>query len=243
MRGARFSSRLQLSLISMTVHFPFLLLAITLLWFPRQWLRHSAAFFRRRRKSESSRIVEPWREREAGDPRIGFAREFGKLRNYVDLLRGAAGSLALFGGMGVTPAVSADAGATPTIGYQVMAIRAAVLVIGLLIQTVRIEKGRLTFYPPIFYLAGMSVGLCDYRGAIFAFALIWAINPALPNAQAFLTVYALLLVTFGHFFSRRSDMLVMYLSGLTFLPVLLSLLARRPLVILSRKAMRTHMPS
>ena len=108
----------------------------------------------------------------------------------------------------------------------------------MLAQTIRREKNRLTFYPPIFYLAGLSVGLCDARGAGFAFALIWAVNPALPNAQGFLTVYALLLVVFGHFYAWSGDLSAAYAGGLCFLPVLLSMLAKRPLTIFTRKGSR-----
>ena len=117
---------------------------------------------------------------------------------------------------------------------------AFVLVVGLLIQTVRWEKQRISFYPPIFYLAGLSVSLCDARGASFAFALIWAINAGLPNAQGFLSVYALLMVLFGHFFGMRVNLSAIYAGVLCFLPVLLSLLAKRPLTVFSRRTARGH---
>jgi hypothetical protein len=220
----------------MILNLPLLALGLLLLWFPRQWMRHGVAFLKRRRRSGSGpRIVEPWREREAGDPRVGWRTEFTKLRNYIDLLRGAAGSLVLLGGMGMAPMIAADAGA-PGAVRQVMVIRAAILFIGLVIQTVRYERHRLSFYPPIFYLAGLSVGLCDIRGALFAFVLIWGINGALPNAQGFLSVYAMLLVIFGHLFAWRGDLRSVLAGVLSFTPVLLSLLTRRPLMIFSRKS-------
>jgi hypothetical protein len=221
----------------MILNIPLLALGLLLLWFPRQWMRHGVAFLRRRRRDKStSRIVEPWRQREAGDPRVGWRTEFTKLRNYIDLLRGAAGSLVLFGGMGIAPMIAADTGASPGAIKQVMVIRAAILFVGLVIQTVRYERYRLSFYPPIFYLAGLSVGLCDIRGALFAFVLIWAINGALPNAQGFLSVYSLLLVVFGHLFAWRGDLRAVFAGILCFTPVLLSLLTRRPLMIFSRKS-------
>lgn len=228
-----------------TVRLLFLLLGLVLLWFPRQWFRRGVSLFRRRRRkaAPAGRFVEPWNEREPGDPRVSFRAEFAKLRNYVDLLRGAAGSLVLFGGVGITPAIAVTPDASSTVVYQMLALRAVILLIGLLIQTVRHENGKFTFYPAIFYLAGLSVGLCDLRAAAFAFALIWAINPALPNAQGFLSVYALLIVAFGHLFAWQSDRSVMYAGALCFLPVLLSLLAKRPLIIPARKAVRGHVPS
>jgi hypothetical protein len=219
----------------MTLNFPFVVLALLLLWFPREWMRRGAALLRRRRRAGQSRIVEPWREREAGDPRINFRAEFTKFRNHIDLLRGMAGSLVLFGGMGILPAIEALPGASRTVTLQVLAIRALILLIGLLIQTVRYQGKKLTFFPPIFYLAGLSVGLCDIRGAAFAFVLIWAINPALPSAQTFLSVYAVLLVVFGHFFAWGGDLRAVYAGVLCFLPVLLSMLAKRPLVVFGRK--------
>jgi hypothetical protein len=217
----------------MNVDFPLLLLGLLLLWFPRQWMRRGAAWLRRRRKG--GRIVEPWREREFGDPRINFRTEFTKFRNYIDLLRGMAGSLVLFGGLGILPAIAPPSGASRTVILQVLGVRAVILLVGLLVQTMRYRHRKITFYPPIFYLAGLSVGLCDVRGAAFAFLLIWAINAALPNAQAFLSIYALLLVVFGHFFAWRGDLQAAYAGVLCFLPVLLSLLAKRPLLIFARK--------
>lgn len=219
----------------MTINLTLLLLGVVLLWLPREWMRRGVALLRRRHRAGRSTIVEPWRERESGDPRISFRTEFAKFRNYIDLLRGTAGSLMLFGGMGLLPAIVASPGSSRTVTWQVLGIRAVILLIGLLIQTARYRQKKLTFFPPIFYLAGLSVGLCDVRGAAFAFVLIWTINPALPNAQGFLTVYALLMIVFGHFFAWRGDLRAAFAGVLCFLPVLLSLLAKRPLLVLARK--------
>jgi MFS family permease len=222
----------------MTANLPFLLLAITLLWFPRQWLRLGSVFKRRRSVEASRKATEPWNNREPGDPRVNFGTEFSKFRNYLDLLRAAAGSLALSGGLGFAPSLGVADGAPRNLAYAVMAVHALILLVGLLVQTVRYEKRRFTFYPAIFFIAGLSVGLCDPRSAAFAFALIWSINAAFGNAQAFLTGYAVLIALFGHLFSRLGDLSVIYAAFLCFLPVLLSLLANRPLVIFSRKG--TH---
>jgi hypothetical protein len=221
----------------MNVHLPWLLLGVILLWIPRRWLRFGVPFFRRRRRK--STIVEPWRAREAGDPRVSFVDEFLKFRNYVDLLRAGVGSLVFVGGIGIPASLTVAAGATKMQEHEVVAIRAAILLVGLLLQTLRYEKRRLSFFPPIFYLAGLSIGLCDIRGAAFAFALIWAFNAALPHAPAFLTVYALLLIVFGHLFSGQGDLSVVYAGVLCFLPVLLSLLAKRPLTVMTRKPSRS----
>jgi hypothetical protein len=225
----------------MIVHLPFLFLAAVLLWFPRQWMRLGFTFSRKRRRRAEGEAPspEPWRARESGDPRLSFGNEFSKFRNYLDLLRAAAGSLALSGGMSIPPSISVEAGAPRGTIWQTIIIRAMILLVGLLIQTLRYERNKVRFYPPIFYLAGVSVALCDIRGAAFAFALVWAVNPMFGNAQGFLTIYAVFLVVFGHFFAGRGDLSAAYAGILAFLPVLLSLLSNRPLTLISRKSART----
>lgn len=223
----------------MTIDFKLFFLGLALLWFPRHWMRRGVALLRRRRRSaESTRITEPWKDREPGDPRVNFVTEFTKFRNYIDLLRGAAGSLVFFGGMGMPAAMAVAADAPRNANLQLLGVRSAVLLVGVLLQAVRYETARVSFYPAIFYLAGMSVGLCGINGAAFAFVLIWAINPALPNAQGFMTIYAVLLVVFGHFFAAGGDIPALFAGVLCFLPVLLSLLAKRPLTAFTRKGTR-----
>ncbi len=222
----------------MTFHLPFLLLAIIVLWLPRQWLRLGSVFKRRRSSGSARAAQEPWNNREAGDPRLSLGTEFSKFRNYVDLIRAAGGSLALGGGLGMPASLGLAEGAPHSTGYVVLGLRSLILLVGLLIQTVRYEKNHLTFYPPIFYLAGLSVGLVDPWAALFAFALIWAFNAMFGNAQAFLTLYAILVVVFGHYFAGKGDLSALYAGILCFLPVLLSLMANRPLVVFSRKG--TH---
>ena len=226
----------------MTVPLSRFIVGLLLLWVPRHWMRRGVAFLRRRKRSaESTRIVEPWREREPGDPRVRFGTEFMKFRNYIDLLRAGAGGVVLSGGMGLPAAILIELDAPKMVKWQVLGVRAFVLLVGLLVQAVRYEKNRVSFYPPIFYIAGLSIALCGSRGAAFAFMLIWAVNVALPNARTFLTTYAVLLGVFGYFFAPRSELvMVAYAGFLCFLPVLLSLMANRPLMAFARKA--THTP-
>src|SRR5262245_25018286 len=150
----------------MIIHFPLLLLAALLIWFQRQWMRLAHAFSnrRRRREGEGAASPEPWKAREPGDPRLPFG-EFLKFRNYVDMVRAAAGSLALSGGMTIPVSILPAAGASKAQVWQVIIIRASILLFGLLVQTLRFERGKISFSPPVFYLAGLSVGLCDIRGA------------------------------------------------------------------------------
>ncbi len=105
----------------MTVNLPYLLLAIALLWFPRHWLRLGSFFKRRRSEGMTRATEEPWRTRESGDPRVNFGGEFAKFRNYIDLLRAAAGSLALMGGFGFAPSIGVAEGAARNMTYVVMA--------------------------------------------------------------------------------------------------------------------------
>ena len=228
----------------MSVDYPFLVIAIALLWFPRQWLRLGAEFKNRPTGKSRQTDNEPWNVREAGDPRISIKAEFSKFRNYVDLLRAAVGSLAFSSVLGLTPCLRispvtavAVEGATPrNLAYVVLLIRLAILFVGLVVQTVRFNRGKLTLYPPIFYLAGLTVGMCDPWTALFAFVLIWAVNGMFGGAQSFLTAYAVVIATFGYFMPTQGIILVIMAAGFCFFPVLFSLAASRPLVIFSRKA-------
>ncbi|HUR56698.1 MAG TPA: hypothetical protein VM029_03255 [Opitutaceae bacterium] len=223
----------------MTVDLPIYLLAAVLLLFPRSWMRAGQVFFPRRRKTpRGTNPNEPWRARVPGDPRLDFRREFTRFRNYIDLLRAAAGSLLIIGGMGLESCVAVQADASPLAVKGALALRFGTILVGLLLQTVRLERGHVTFYPPVFYFAGLSIGLCHLTGAAFAFVMIWAVNPALSSAHAFLTMYALLVVAFGQLFAGRRDLMTIFAGLLCFLPVLLSLLTRRPLRVLSRKPTR-----
>src|SRR5476651_2689887 len=99
----------------MIVNLPILLVALVLLCFPRQWMRLGLSFWnRKRRRSEGAtrREEEPWKTSEPGDPAVSFVGEFLKIRNYVDLFRSAAGSLAMFGGLGIDPCLSVGPDAT-----------------------------------------------------------------------------------------------------------------------------------
>jgi hypothetical protein len=221
----------------MSVNVPLLVLAIVLLWFPRSWLRLGRVLNRRRARSGAQKTTEPWNEREPGDPRVHFAAEFMKFRNYVDLIRAAVGAICVMGQWKIDPCVAPAAGASSGHVIAVMAVKSVILLIGLLIQTVRFER-RLTFFPPVFFIAGLSLPLCTAWGAFFAFVLIWAVNPMLGNAQGFLFVYAVLLGVFGIFFDGLGSRSTILASVLCFLPALLSLMAGKTLIIPARKG--TH---
>jgi hypothetical protein len=226
----------------MRANLPFLLIAVALLWFPRQWMRQGLAFWTRRKRRSAGlvrREQEPWNTSEPGDPAVRFGAEFRKLRNYMDALRAAAGFTAIMGGFGLDASLTAAPGATALVNMEVQAAKLAILLIGLLVQTVRYERNRLLFFAPIFFLFGLSFGLCGAKGAAFGFAMVWAVNPSLKNPQAFLSVYALLVGIFGLFFLGFGNKLPLAALGFCFLPVLLSLLAQRPLVLFARRGTRS----
>ncbi len=219
----------------MVFNWPFLLVGLLLLWFPRAWMRLGKTVLRRRR---SQRAEEPWIKRESGDPRLSFRQEFGKARNYFDLLRAVAGGLAIMGWREIPAGVALAATAGPDMRWLVLGAKLAILLIGLLAQTVRIERRHVTYFAPVFFLAGISVALCGPWGALFAFVLVWSMNPMLGNAHSFLSVDAALMWGFGALLGESERLLPIAAGLLCFFPALLSWLTRRPLVVFSRKGFR-----
>lgn len=182
-------------------------------------------------RSSRKRFIDtnPAKNREVGDPSVSFQEEILKPRNAIDLLRAGLGSVMLLGTLpGIDPALDWE---TSRGGFYVTL---AILLLSVLIQVLRFEA-RLSLFPPIFYFAGLTFGLCGIYPALFAWVLVWTINLALPNPLAFLTVHALLVTTFALLFGGLENPLPFVAAGLIFLPALLSLLTRRRLVLLSKR--------
>ncbi|MES2693461.1 MAG: hypothetical protein V4773_08310 [Verrucomicrobiota bacterium] len=217
----------------MVVNFPVLIIGLLLLWFPRQWLRLGKVIGHRKKHRTGG--DEPWKTREPGDPRLSF-REFGKMRNYVDLLRGAVGSVAILGGSTIEAGLHVGPLSDRTDARIVLVIQLAILLIGVLIQMTRYERKHLSFYAPVFYIAGLSLALCGPWGALFAFTMVWAFSPLFGNGEVFLLIYAIMLVVFGKFLHETTVALPIAAGVFCFLPALLSLLMRKPLVVFTRKA-------
>ena len=223
---------------TLTISWPYLLIAIAMLWFPRQWLRSGKSLLKRRRKPEGTlERLAGMGARDPEDHSVQLSREFTNFRNYVDLFRAFAGGYCLTQFAFTT----ADARAALT----ALIIKALVLLVAVLIQSVR-NADRLSFFAAIFYLLGLTAGTCGTSSAsapftighstgLFAFALVLAINPVIPNPRMFLTAFGLLLLPFGIFFGADLPLLTVNVL-LVLLPPLLSLLTRRPVVIFSRKA-------
>lgn len=219
----------------MIVDFPLFLFGLLLLWFPRQWMRLGLSLGHRRRSHGPVGGLQPWERRDSGDPRIDFRREFSKLRNYFDLLRAGAGGLAIIGGFGINSSLQLDGSNSAVHPVVVMALRFGILLVGVLIQMIRYERRHVTLFAPVFFLSGLSICLCGGWAALFAFVLIWGVNPMLGGPQSFLSLYAAVQLGLGELFNDVSRELPVVAFGLCFLPVLISLLARRPLVVLTRK--------
>lgn len=217
----------------MTTNLPLLILAITLLWFPRQWLRYGAIALGKRRRRSNPLIVDPRRERQPDDQSLHFRDEFAKKRNYLDLLRGAAGSWCLMDFCFVR--LPAAAGVAPVSALKLLAIQGAILVVAVVIQMVRWEE-KISFFGPVFFMIGLAVGACGYEIALFAAALTWVLNIVLPNPATFLFVFAGLLGGFGFVFNRSiTEPRVLLAAGLMLFPVVVSVLSGRQLLIMTRK--------
>ncbi len=166
---------------------------------------------------------------------MSFREEIAKLRNHVDFLRAALGSVLLLGTLpGREPLLRAVEGASSREAQLAADLPLGILLVGVVLQTVRFES-RVTLFPPIFYLAGLTFGLCGFYPALFALVLVWAINFALPGPTGFLAVHGLAILTFGLLFDGMSDKRPFVAAGFLFLPVLLSLLTRRRLALLTKR--------
>ena len=218
----------------LTIHWPYLLIAVAMLWFPRQWLRSGGRVLKRRRKPDGAlERLAGMGARDPDDKSVQPGREFANFRNYVDLFRALAGGYSL--SQFAFTAGGEDA------AMKAFLIQAGVLLVAVLIQGIRFDE-RVSFFAPIFYLTGMSVGTSGHYTGLFAFALVLAINPIIPNPRMFLTAYGLLLLPFGYVFDAPLDLLAVNSGAILMLP-LLSLLTKRPLVIFSRKAKPASTPS
>jgi hypothetical protein len=220
-----------------TTDFTTLLIALGLLYVPRQWLRWGKQVIKSERKSRGGDRddADLTRNREMGDPAVVFGTEFTKIRNYVDLLRGMAGSAVIVGTPYTTSCFALVAEAPPNAGKIVLGLKCGILLGAMLVQLIRIDR-KITLFAPIFFLSGVSVGLCGAPAAGFAFALIWTINLSLPNPTVFLGVHAVLLVLFSVLFNEPNNVVLTAAGFLClFVPVLISMMSQRPLLLFNRR--------
>jgi len=225
------------------IDLPYFLLALVILWLPRQWLRFGRGATRRLRwlRRSRRRLSEQMRTREPGETRLTAAEEFAKPRNYIDFLRAFVGGLLIVGHSeweivaAIRPEVGPFDEATGMAGAGLAYLRMGLLLVGVIIQFLRFE-GRLTFYAPIFYLGGLGFALCGVNAGLFAFVVSWTLNTAAPLLPGgFLSLYALLIFMLGLLLRGLGDVFVLFMGAASFLPVLVSLLARRSLAIFVKR--------
>ena len=120
----------------------------------------------------------------------------------------------------------------------VLGLKFLITLLAVVIQSIRYEKVKVSFFPPIFFLSGLAVGVVGYQSAAFAFIGIWVVNTVISNAQGFLSIYALLLLGFDRLFKGALSIPAVVIGLAAFSPVLLSLMVRRPLMIFTRRGSR-----
>ena len=81
---------------TLIIHWPYLLVALAMLWFPRQWLRVGRWYNKKRSRPKGP--IENFTTGPAHDPAdksVNLRRELMNKRNYLDILRAATGTVAL----------------------------------------------------------------------------------------------------------------------------------------------------
>lgn len=212
----------------MIIHLWLLPIALVLLWLPRQWFRFGARVFslphhrRHHHHSEHGVMHDP------ADVSLKVREEFLKPRNWIDLFRAIAGSLA------VTWCCFENADAAKAVDTGVFVLQGVVFVLAVLIQTLRFE-GRFSLVAPVFFILGLSFGLIGWKGGLFASITIWTLNLVLPSPGVFLVVFAGIEICFGLLLSRVPLRFALFAAALAILPVVLSAATKRRLVRFSKK--------
>ena len=221
----------------MIVSVPYLIVSLLLLWLPRPWLHAGLHVIRSRHRSRSAiEDSNPRNLRQPGDRSIWLREELVKGRNYFDLLRGSIGSWSVMNFCFSLPPAS---GAPSSDRWMVFALQTGVFLVAVLIQMIR-WNGRIALIAPIFFLLGLTVGVCSWQVALYAAVLVWALNSALPNPEAFLFVQAVALAGFSALFLGTITVRTLLGASLIFLPVIISLLAREPLMLKIKRPRSTE---
>ena len=161
--------------------------------------------------------------REPGDMALRFSEEFTKLRNYVDFGRAAVGCLALRASI---------VGGPGQFGLE-LGLEECVVLVAVLLQTVQ-WRGQFRLYPPVFFATGLALAICGWPAALAGAALAWVLNLVLPTPTLFLFVEALTVGLFAYLLNP-SWLLAVLAMAVFYLPLLVSVLARQPLSVISRR--------
>lgn len=203
----------------MSIHYPFLIFSLLLLWFPRGWLRHGM----RVTPKPPRRINEAKVERDPYERSVKLIVEAAKSRNWVDLFRGAVGAY------GVTAASVTQTDASAAQNTLILSAQAAVLVVAVFIQMVRLE-GRFSLFAPIFFLQGVAFGVGGPLVGILAMIGCWGLSPMLPGPAAVLFVQGGVALSLGFLLHpEQPPHLPLILAGVTWTPVLVSVLLQKRL--------------
>ena len=197
----------------------YLALSLLLLWFPRNWLRFGMRVTPKPpRKYNQAKV-----ERDPYDQSVKPLAEAVKSRNWLDLFR------AMIGGFGVLnvaeqQAIGGDLSAAPVL----LALATAALVVGTVVQMVRLQ-GRLSLFAPIFFLQGLTFGATG--GMVGAIAMLgaWGLSPVLPSAGALLFVQGAATLCLSLLLREADPVMGMVMAGVIWMPVLVSVLFRKRL--------------
>ena len=214
----------------MSVNYWLLPIALVLLWIPRQWLRFGGKVISRPRKPAVDKS-----DRDLRDVSLKYADEFRQSRNWVDFFRAIAGSLAI-----AYACFSRMPGAPKTTADEIFTIQAAIFVIAVLIQTIRME-GKFALVAPIFFLLGLSFGIVGWKAAAFACIAVWTVNLVLPGPVSFLLAFGALEACFGLMLPKQaSPRTAMLAMALAVIPILFSTVTKRRLVKMNKKTKKVR---
>lgn len=211
----------------------FLFLGLILLWTPRSWLRlGKSERSSKKQRSKHKQHGGPNRDRLPGDQSLWVGEEFGRRRNWIDLLRAIAGGFAV---MTVVPnLVHAVVGVhDASLGQVILGTQAGLLLTAVLLQMLRVEE-RFTLSPPIFFVLGLAFPVVGTKAALIGFFAVWAINVVLPNPATFLATYGAGIAILSVFLGQGPKRGVL-MAGLAFFPPLVAVLFRRRLAQYRKK--------
>ena len=203
----------------MSFHYTYLAFALLLLWFPRGWLRHG----KRVTAKPARRFNAAKVERDPYERGVKLLAEAMKSRNWVDFLRGAVGAYGVTS-VAIMPPSSVEVAHAPTLCAQ-----GGILLVAVLIQMVRLE-GRFSLFAPIFFVQGIALGVGGPMIGLFAMIGSWALTPVLPGAGAILFVQGAFALILGMLLKPENQPhLLLIATGVTWLPMLASVLLRKRL--------------
>jgi len=149
--------------------------------------------------------------------------EATKSRNWVDLFRGAVGAY------GVTSASFTPSADGSGLDALAIWVQAAILVVAVFIQMVRLE-GRFSLFAPIFFLQGIAFGVGGPLVGVLAMIGCWGLSPVLPSAAAVLFVQGGLVLSLGFLLHpERTPHFLLINAGVTWMPVLIAVLLQKRL--------------